>query len=1010
MIRVSNAIRYVALLAGALSCNELTGPKLDAEPGVQTALSDGRNGGVAGFYFLPPLAPAVTYGGVFDPNRSPEVEICELTQNGCGNIIARFTRTTGAGSERVRVDTEAERYVVNWHTKSGNVVENGAYRIRVTINSVELGYADVVTTANGSSKRVSPSGTATVVLGSTLPIAFRIEGSALLLPRLTVQPVEAMPGARVVIEGFAITSADVSRHVLRIGGQVAPFLVDGTKIIASVPLFLGPDKWPVAPTEPVDISLSRDGSPVAIGERILRVRPLADAPGSVERFEGAVDSIAGSLSKLADEMPAIGREGQYLFAVTDGLDKLVHGPGELSLDAAIARLRTDDPASLRLLNALISSTGLAAALEAYAGWIATVAAPPENVIGFAASSAVRTNRPLTGNLLMSPGSMAASVVASDVVTEVTDFGLSRRMQLYEVIKLFGQTVVEETGTEFAETVGLAAGVIGIAGCVPSVTIPTTIISTVLSVLNWGVNKLLVGFLPSDLIRFELSVADPTLRPAEITDANLSIGAINTPPSIGVQDVIDAMSTASGVYGLVGGCNRIQEFKEALENTFKFFLDMIRAGLAAYTAAHPEANLDVPLFTFVPQQAWNARGLSAKLTQPLTQTPNVIAAEPLEVNWRASETNVGQGRIYATPATGPDALTIALPGGIEYADGAFGNDFPESNVVQVEVIPLVALSVDFPLTLAEDENGVITIRAGYLDANDQPIYVPGISLTLAASGGFVQATSGVTGPGGTFTTLARIAPTSTRIDITVTASANGEQRQVIVSAVKSSVPPVVPPGTRVAFRNNETYPSGAGVTVTAINEAEASSPCNKEFQEVAVSPITTIVPLQECIVTGARSSSSLTRSVSADALPFAISATIPAAASTDGGATGSRTLARVNNSAVFVFEVIGSPVRYQLSGTLQVTGYQNDDWLVFARTEVASTVTGAVIESRYAGRFPQLPQGQLSEALNRTGVLQPGIYRLMVGSQIGFSIFGNSFTTQARAGTALADVTLTLTEP
>ena len=68
------------------------------------------------FFFLPPLAPAAPVTGAFDPTLSPVVEICAVAAG--GGCVPRVTfTTTGAGSERVRVELADEQYIVNWHTK-----------------------------------------------------------------------------------------------------------------------------------------------------------------------------------------------------------------------------------------------------------------------------------------------------------------------------------------------------------------------------------------------------------------------------------------------------------------------------------------------------------------------------------------------------------------------------------------------------------------------------------------------------------------------------------------------------------------------------------------------------------------------------------------------------------------------------------------------------------------------------------------------------------------------------
>src|SRR5689334_14553745 len=81
------------------------------------AISDAANsGGRSGFYFLPPIVRNPVVTGTFDGNLTPEVQICRLNAGACdGALLARFTTTTGPGSETVRVDMTSQLYIVNWN-------------------------------------------------------------------------------------------------------------------------------------------------------------------------------------------------------------------------------------------------------------------------------------------------------------------------------------------------------------------------------------------------------------------------------------------------------------------------------------------------------------------------------------------------------------------------------------------------------------------------------------------------------------------------------------------------------------------------------------------------------------------------------------------------------------------------------------------------------------------------------------------------------------------------------
>lgn len=130
--------------------------------------------GASGFYFLPPMVPQPAFGGSFDGTLSPVVEILK----GLGpDRIATYTLTSGPGSETLRVSSDGEHYIVNWHAKDFGLDPASMYRILVSIGGTELGHADVDLVSNGAELRnVLTQENIGLVNGRTLPIKFRIEG------------------------------------------------------------------------------------------------------------------------------------------------------------------------------------------------------------------------------------------------------------------------------------------------------------------------------------------------------------------------------------------------------------------------------------------------------------------------------------------------------------------------------------------------------------------------------------------------------------------------------------------------------------------------------------------------------------------------------------------------------------------------------------------------------------------------------------------------------------------
>jgi alpha-tubulin suppressor-like RCC1 family protein len=146
-----------------------------------------HGGGNPHFFFLPPMVPdasAEFTDAPFDGTHNPTVEICVWSGSECGPSLELYNMEMGPGSETMRVDLDAEQYIVNWHTEdvlSNFPLEEGeVYRIRVLVDVGELGHADVDVVENGKElKNVDTDEFIPLKDGRTLPIKFRIEEGAL---------------------------------------------------------------------------------------------------------------------------------------------------------------------------------------------------------------------------------------------------------------------------------------------------------------------------------------------------------------------------------------------------------------------------------------------------------------------------------------------------------------------------------------------------------------------------------------------------------------------------------------------------------------------------------------------------------------------------------------------------------------------------------------------------------------------------------------------------------------
>ena len=151
----TKSLLAVRLAALALALTILTTcdhqvPPTAPELGPPTfAISDAaHSGGNPDFFFLPPLAPDPSDhpqldSKRFDATQPAEVEICELSGDACGAVIAEYTMETGPGSETVRVSEADQLYIVNWHTGEFELSYTETYRVTVLVAGTPLGYVDV---------------------------------------------------------------------------------------------------------------------------------------------------------------------------------------------------------------------------------------------------------------------------------------------------------------------------------------------------------------------------------------------------------------------------------------------------------------------------------------------------------------------------------------------------------------------------------------------------------------------------------------------------------------------------------------------------------------------------------------------------------------------------------------------------------------------------------------------------------------------------------------------------
>lgn len=181
------ALLFLALIVtfASLSCEFQLASSNHEGAGAKGISDAAHSNGNQHFYFLPPLVSMPTFTGVFDDSIEPVITIREWGDS--NSIVAEFTLTSGPGTELIRLNTEDEQYIANWHTNEFALDESKTYRITVSAEGYLLGYADVDVVNNGQDlKDVLTDEFIALKDGRTLPIKFRIEEGAIpIIPKLT---------------------------------------------------------------------------------------------------------------------------------------------------------------------------------------------------------------------------------------------------------------------------------------------------------------------------------------------------------------------------------------------------------------------------------------------------------------------------------------------------------------------------------------------------------------------------------------------------------------------------------------------------------------------------------------------------------------------------------------------------------------------------------------------------------------------------------------------------------
>jgi len=541
---------------------------------------------------------------------------------------------------------------------------------------------------------------------------------------LAVTPSSGPPCTILEVTGVSISRADLDSIRIYIGGKLAPSTINSRgNLISCIPLFQDSSGALSPPPGKVDVYIYSSG--VEIGKLLdaFSVLPLPNAPGTTSHAADELQNISASLDTLLRSLVAgPGEEEQYLLATLQALDSLINGNNPYSLRSALASLEASESQAL-ILDGLLSVTGVL-------DYLSNINIELQNILSL--TKAIRARN--FDNL--NPSKTRPTLKATTTLY-VPDDLLALKMQFYVIAKGFGEQVISETGQTFAETVGLAAGAVGIAHSLPQVELTMVI----LSYIDFVVNKVIVGLLPGSLDAIDLELASNQLDTQTETDATITVSASNIPPQISLQYTIGNILT---LMGASGSSEAIQSFRQILTNTANYFLSTMQGVISSYSSQHPELNLDIDLFSVVPYITWKATATNPVYYKLNTFTPDIIERIENELNWKTKD-ETGVGRIFVMPSSSDDARI--LPG---YYGGAFGIGSVASPVKSVIVGSNLKLEVELAGAMNHGETQTLNIRAGYIE--DETInWTSGIEITIEIEGGSVDESSGTTDESGYFST-------------------------------------------------------------------------------------------------------------------------------------------------------------------------------------------------------------------------------------------------------------------
>ena len=290
-----------------------------------------------------------------------------------------------------------------------------------------------------------------------------------------------------------------------------------------------------------------------------------------------------------------------------------------------------------------------------------------------------------------------------------DMDLACQMQIYVVLNDYATYFVKPTTTGYANTVGLAAGMLAIGGFVFP---PEKIISALLTIFDFVYGTLAPSLFPAEITDFSLAIEADTVGVGEMTSTTVSISATNHPATIRATDVLETLITALGFAKAPSGT--AQSFREILVNAMKWALDLYRKAVEQYNAQtgnsifiDPEAPL--------PQMNWGPVIITnPDLVELYSFTEDIITPDTAAFEWKG--VTRGEGRIQARARAAGERSKVLLDNtlclGCIYAGGAFGNNAPGTETKSVIVGKPASIDIQITSLPSGVDGNVVVVGLNY----------------------------------------------------------------------------------------------------------------------------------------------------------------------------------------------------------------------------------------------------------------------------------------------------------